>query len=335
MNANNLLANAKQGNSQAIAALINRHLQDKGMKTIANQDSTCLRLIIEGDSVPDRAALVPFLRNGIEKLQIAGLHTLEIYGRVKGSAKQAWYETVTLDVPDDVSESQSGQLETADEAGLVTELVDPCQDSLNQRSSQSAAPPSRKKAQPVPSTSTQKKVARVNVLSLAGAVVLFALPWTNIQCTGQTIGTQSGIQSIYGGVSTVDLGFSMEDLGNMGMPTEDVGQEATPNRPPIGFAVFVAIAFLLVLAGFRISIANLFQNKHLPVKPGHLTTLALAILILQLMVGLPIDLEVKKAGSELGGIATKRTHWFYLELVLMAIPTAMLAVNQSKSEEAG
>lgn len=52
---------AKQGNPHAIAALMNRQLQPKGITAKATLKDGCLQIMLESTQVPDQQALVSFM----------------------------------------------------------------------------------------------------------------------------------------------------------------------------------------------------------------------------------------------------------------------------------
>jgi len=58
----NILELAKQRDAKAIAALMNRQLQPKGITAKATLKDGCLQIILESDQVPDQQALVAFVR---------------------------------------------------------------------------------------------------------------------------------------------------------------------------------------------------------------------------------------------------------------------------------
>jgi hypothetical protein len=95
----NLLELSRQGDPEAIAALISRSLQPKGIRTEAEIDEDCLHLFLESNSVPAQAQLVPFIRNGMTSLGAESIRTVRIYGRQKGQRQAIWQETVDLDLP--------------------------------------------------------------------------------------------------------------------------------------------------------------------------------------------------------------------------------------------
>lgn len=76
MSQQNILESAKQGNPNAIAVLINRNLQQKGIAAKVSRKDSCLRIMLESSKVPNQSNLVEFVCNGIKKLEVAGIDTL-------------------------------------------------------------------------------------------------------------------------------------------------------------------------------------------------------------------------------------------------------------------
>ncbi len=91
---------AKQGDFAAIAALMNRALQPKGIVVRVAHQNGHLRVLLEGQTIPDQKVLAPYVYKGISTLQIPKLHTLGILGRVHGTSTSAWSETFALTTAD-------------------------------------------------------------------------------------------------------------------------------------------------------------------------------------------------------------------------------------------
>ncbi|MBD1868130.1 choice-of-anchor D domain-containing protein [Cyanobacteria bacterium FACHB-471] len=92
----NLLEQSRQGDPEAIAALIDRSLQPKGIRTQAEIDEDCLHLFLEANQAPPQAQLVPFIRNGLTSLGVESIRMVRIYGRQKGQRQPIWQEAVDL-----------------------------------------------------------------------------------------------------------------------------------------------------------------------------------------------------------------------------------------------
>ena len=82
---------AQQGNVEAIAALMNRSLQPKGITVVrsALKDS-CLQILLESAQVPNQQALVAFVEQGLTRLGAASIKQVKLYGRQTGEEFPAW-----------------------------------------------------------------------------------------------------------------------------------------------------------------------------------------------------------------------------------------------------
>jgi hypothetical protein len=94
-----LLELAKQGNAQAIATLINRQLQPKGITAKAALKDGCLQVMLESAQAPNQQALVAFVRKGITGLRAASIERVKVYGRLVGEEFPAWSEEFELAQP--------------------------------------------------------------------------------------------------------------------------------------------------------------------------------------------------------------------------------------------
>jgi hypothetical protein len=107
----NLLALSKQGNVEAIAALINRSLKPRGITAKVLLKDTCLKIMLEAGDVPDQQTLAPFIFNGVSNLSIPLISTIQVYGRQKGEKTPVWTQTFSpssaeFDLPDFVPDSE-------------------------------------------------------------------------------------------------------------------------------------------------------------------------------------------------------------------------------------
>jgi hypothetical protein len=92
----NLLELAKQGNVEAIASLMNRQLQSKGITAKVALKNACLQVMLESPEVPDQQALVTFVCKGITGLGVASIERVKIYGRQAGEDFPAWNQEFEL-----------------------------------------------------------------------------------------------------------------------------------------------------------------------------------------------------------------------------------------------
>lgn len=96
MTQENILELAKQGDVKAIASLINRQLQPKGItaKVVLKQD--CLQIMLESDRPQNQQTLVTFVNKGITSLNIESIKKLKIYGRQTEEEFPDWSQEIEL-----------------------------------------------------------------------------------------------------------------------------------------------------------------------------------------------------------------------------------------------
>lgn len=96
MTQQNILRLAKQGNSKAIAVLINRYLQPKGITVVkvALKDS-CLLILLESAQEPNRQ-VVAFIRRVIMNLGSESIKKVKVYGKQTGENFPAWTKEFEL-----------------------------------------------------------------------------------------------------------------------------------------------------------------------------------------------------------------------------------------------
>ncbi|MBE9157768.1 hypothetical protein IQ265_13175 [Nodosilinea sp. LEGE 06152] len=94
------LEKAKGGDAAAIADLINQALRSKGITVRGDRQGDCLRLWLTGQMLPPQAQTVSYVRQGIERLQVANVAVLHIYGEQTDQPKPGWGVEVVLGAPD-------------------------------------------------------------------------------------------------------------------------------------------------------------------------------------------------------------------------------------------
>ncbi|MBD2155951.1 hypothetical protein [Leptolyngbya sp. FACHB-16] len=97
MTQSNLVDRAKQGDPQAIATLMNRSLQPKGILARVNREGDHLRIYLEAEQVPNRDALMTFVQNGLSNLHIANISVVEVIGQQSGQNEAAWTQEWQID----------------------------------------------------------------------------------------------------------------------------------------------------------------------------------------------------------------------------------------------
>lgn len=96
MNSRDVMGRAKQGEPAAIAHLINQALASKGIVAKVTRSGDRLKIMLEGEQVPEQATLVPYLQGSMTKLGIPSIRLLQLYGRQTCAAIPAWTQTVEL-----------------------------------------------------------------------------------------------------------------------------------------------------------------------------------------------------------------------------------------------
>lgn len=96
-----LLKLAKQGNTQAIAFLMNRHLRPKGITAKVILKDSCLQVMLESEQVPNQQVLAAFIHKGITKLGAVSIEKVKVYGRQTSEELPAWSEEFQLGAVED------------------------------------------------------------------------------------------------------------------------------------------------------------------------------------------------------------------------------------------
>ncbi|BAT55593.1 unknown protein [Nostoc sp. NIES-3756] len=115
---------AKQGNTQAIAFLMNRHLKPKGISAKVILKDACLQVMLESAKVPNQQALVEFVQKGITSLGTTAIERVKVYGQQLGEELPAWTDEFRLDIREAVEEPHTFTvsiiLNGNNECGLTT-----------------------------------------------------------------------------------------------------------------------------------------------------------------------------------------------------------------------
>ncbi|MEH2277439.1 MAG: hypothetical protein V7K40_22285 [Nostoc sp.] len=94
----NILKLAKQGDTQAIASLMNRHLHPKGITAKVALKDACLEVILESAEVPNQQTLVAFIRKGLTGLGAASVERVKVYGQQTGKEFPSWSQEFYLGI---------------------------------------------------------------------------------------------------------------------------------------------------------------------------------------------------------------------------------------------
>ncbi|MGF1496852.1 MAG: hypothetical protein ACFB8W_08540 [Elainellaceae cyanobacterium] len=91
-----LLALAKRGNPDAIASLMNRSLQPKGIEAHVTRQGDRLQILLESDQTVNPQVLTAFVRDGLRNLGLESVHSVEVLGQQTGQPHPAWSQTLHL-----------------------------------------------------------------------------------------------------------------------------------------------------------------------------------------------------------------------------------------------
>ncbi|MEP0870338.1 hypothetical protein NDA01_11045 [Trichocoleus desertorum AS-A10] len=123
-----LLKPAKQGNIEAIAALMNRLLQPKNITAKASLKDNCLQVMLESEQVPNQQVLVEFVRKSTVVLGLESIQKLRVYGRQIGEDFPAWQQELdvsqaTLSLASSIDSEQISLEEMALAISEVTSIL--------------------------------------------------------------------------------------------------------------------------------------------------------------------------------------------------------------------
>jgi len=118
---------AKQGDPNAIAALINRSLTSKGIQASAKLESPeCLKISLQASQVPSQKAIVTIIHRGMMVLQVEQFKSVKIFTYCSDNNYLAWqYEIIlnnnlneSLPTPQIVKSADSGQVRTTEDQAM-------------------------------------------------------------------------------------------------------------------------------------------------------------------------------------------------------------------------
>ncbi|HIK32766.1 MAG TPA: hypothetical protein IGS17_13265 [Oscillatoriales cyanobacterium M59_W2019_021] len=95
----NILEQAKQGNPNAIAALMSRSMKSQGIDVKASLDGRCLDVILEAEKVPTPQATISFIRKGMTNLGVDSIEAVRVSAYQTGESTPAWQEDIILQDP--------------------------------------------------------------------------------------------------------------------------------------------------------------------------------------------------------------------------------------------
>jgi len=92
----NILQLARQGNPKAIATIINRQLEPKGIIAQVDLKDNCLQILIEAIQLPPQHIIVEYFRKSFKHLGATAIKTIKVYGKRPGEVFFDWHELFDL-----------------------------------------------------------------------------------------------------------------------------------------------------------------------------------------------------------------------------------------------
>jgi hypothetical protein len=101
----NLLELAKQGNPRAIAVLMNRPLQPRGITADVMVQGNLLEVTLEAEQTPNQNALAQFVHKGLSNLNITSINRVRLSGKRRGHVEADWTQEFELQALPDFLEA--------------------------------------------------------------------------------------------------------------------------------------------------------------------------------------------------------------------------------------
>jgi hypothetical protein len=118
MNSRNLVELARQGDIEAIATLLNRALQTKGITAKVGIKEDCLYVSLVADEVPPQKVFAPFIYQAILRLGVIPVRIIRVYGRQTGQDSPSWYQEMELENPDSADNPPVDQLSASNQTEI-------------------------------------------------------------------------------------------------------------------------------------------------------------------------------------------------------------------------
>ncbi|MGL5510030.1 MAG: CapA family protein, partial [Microcoleaceae cyanobacterium] len=96
MNQPELLTEAKKGNPQAIALLLNQAFHSKGIKVKTRLQTNNLHVLLEASQLPEKPPCLQVIEKGMLRLKPENVDFIRIYGRRLGQQWPDWSESLDL-----------------------------------------------------------------------------------------------------------------------------------------------------------------------------------------------------------------------------------------------
>ena len=142
----------------------------------------------------------------------------------------------------------------------------------------------------------------VSILSLVAALGLFFLPWMELECSGMSMASQTGVQALTGEVVMgSDIENTMNNIGNefgQAMGAEQMSEKAEPKSDYVDKAIYILIAAVVIVIAIVLCALGQFTIG------GIFGAVAGLLLIMQIAAGFPVKKEAlesqkNKEGKEM------------------------------------
>ncbi len=181
-------------------------------------------------------------------------------------------------------------------------------------------------------------IPKLNLVSSLAALVFFFLPWVRIECNGERMATQTGVQMIIGSATSSS-------------PARQKQESASGDGESLGHSYLAAVALIAVSSALLMSFAALTSGRrNLDRGCGVLCAVALVCLALQLSLGFPAEKAIHEElvkprpardaidnpFGDMGETLTKHllesvrvtsAPWIYWELAALAFPTLIFGIS--------
>lgn len=117
MTARDTLTQARQGNPQAIAVILNHFTRPKEITTDVSVHGDVLRIVFSADRLPNKSVMTGFVRRSIEQLNIDAVQAVQVIGQRTGDTPAAWVEEISFEESHEYLGSFAGE-EDVDETDV-------------------------------------------------------------------------------------------------------------------------------------------------------------------------------------------------------------------------
>ncbi len=125
-----ILEQAKQGQPEAVAALINRSLKPKGLEATAQRQGDCLEITLSSAQVPNPKATTALIQRGMTILQAEGLRRVKVRSR-RNDGALAWEQEFTIAAEVPINVPINGDSKAKETISNITNATQPRGDTPN------------------------------------------------------------------------------------------------------------------------------------------------------------------------------------------------------------